>query len=426
MLEATLSEWNPWWKQGAVPDELKGRPRPKTTGGLMGSIEQKEITVLTGVRRAGKSTLMFQMIDDLLGKGIKPENILFVNMDDENLAKVGLSDIESAHVQAAAPKGRRYVFYDEVHGKSGWERWLKTQYDLKKDVKYVVTGSSSSLLKGEYSTLLTGRNLTFDIYPFSFREYLDFCDIDVPEHPFTKDDGDLMVHQLARYMEFGGFPEVHTREGEMTKRNLLKQYFHDIIYRDIVFRYNVNGRKVTDLAVHLMTNIANPFTMRGLRGATGLSYDVIRDYLAYFEDAYLFRIVPYHSYSSKPLVAEQRPRKMYCIDTGLRNAVVSGHTKDTGHLAENVVACELHKRSSVVNYWKGRNEVDFIFTDGSKKMNAMNVSYTDDVPEREVEGMVEFRETFGNKVNDCVILTRNVAKEENEISFQPLWKWLLG
>ena len=171
-----LAEWNPWWENKGLISELKGKPREKYSF-LLKSVDIKEITVILGVRRSGKSTLMYQIIDNLLSRGIKPEQVLFVNLEDKKFSEDSLEEIYSAYKSLINPKEKAYIFIDEIHRKEGWESWIRKRYDLKENCKFVISGSCSYLLKKEYSTLLTGRNLTFEVFPLSFEEYLLFNNI---------------------------------------------------------------------------------------------------------------------------------------------------------------------------------------------------------------------------------------------------------
>src|SRR3989338_4624624 len=387
-----LFEWNSWWENKESINELKGKPREKYES-LIKSIGIKEIVIILGVRRSGKSTLMYQMIDRLLSGGVKPEQILFVNLEDKKLNEDSLDDIYSAYRTSINPKERAYVFMDEVHRKEGWESWIRKKYDLKENCKFVISGSCSYLLKKEYSTLLTGRNLTFEVFPLSFKEYL----------------------------EKGGFPEILLAKEEF-KFKILKQYFDDLLYKDIIGRYNINSRKAQDLALFLITNFASKISLRNLRNSLGISYDSVKDYLAYYSEAYLFFINDYFSYSVKE--QKTRPSKIYCIDNGLRNAVSFKFSDDFGKLAENLVFIELKRRSKEVYYWENKGEVDFVVKDGAR-LTGINVTYSDKIDKREIEGLKEFKEEFGKKVGKSVIITKELEKKEEGIEYAPLWKWLI-
>ena len=207
-----LSEWNPWWENKELLEELKGRNRPKYRE-LTDSISIREVTVVTGVRRSGKSTLMYQMIGNLLKKGIEPKQILFVNLEDKKFVNDTLDDIYGCYRENISLDKKAFIFLDEIHRKSGWESWIRKKYDLKSNEKFIVSGSCSYLLKKEYSTLLTGRNLTFEVFPLSFKEYIEFKGINIDENNLKK--GILLEKtrfsinkSLQEYLVSGGFPEI--------------------------------------------------------------------------------------------------------------------------------------------------------------------------------------------------------------------------
>ncbi len=412
-----FANWNPWWKNGRVPEELKGVERDIDSF-IFKALNEREILVLTGIRRCGKTTIMYQMISRLLKK-INPEQILYLNFDDELLKKYSLEEIYNFYRQQKNPDKKCYVFFDEIQNVEMWEKFLKKYYDMHKNIKFVVSGSSASLLKKEYSTLLTGRNLTFNIFPLSFKEYLHFSNIKT--NSIDTAQKNKILNKLNEFLKYGGFPEVFFKDEEI-KKILLKEYFDDIIYKDIVSRHNINAKKITDLAFYLITNVSNFFTIRKIRGVTGLSIDSIRDYISYLEDSFLIKAMGFFSYSLK--VQSQLPRKSYCIDNGVRNAVSFKFSRDYGRLAENLVYSELERRGKEIYYWKEKGEVDFVVKNPDNCLNAINVSYSDEINEREVASLVE----FGKKFKKCirrVILTKDIEKTENGIEFIPLWKWLL-
>jgi uncharacterized protein len=412
-----LNNWNPWWATKEVPQPLRGVPR--TINPLIfKSLNEREIIALTGIRRSGKTTIMYQMISSLLEKHT-PSQILYVNLDDEVLKKESLETIYSFYRQTKNPEDQAFVFLDEIQNITEWEKFLKKQYDLHDNVKFIISGSSANLLRGEFSTLLTGRNLTFNIFPLSFREFLEFAKVQHTE--ITTKAKSKILHELHNYFEFGGFPEVYFKDREL-KKILLKQYFDDIIYKDIVKRHNINAKKVTDLAVYLFTNIANPFTIRKIRNFTGLSIDSIKDYISYLEDTYLALPLNHFSYSLKE--TSQLPRKSYALDCGLRNIVGFRFSSDSGRLAENVVRTELRRRESEAYYWKNRGEVDFIVKERDNSLTAINVSFTDNIEKREFNSLLEFKKAY-KKTKKLILLTRDCDEKKNGISIIPLWKWLL-
>ena len=420
-----LNEWNPWWENKELINKLKGKPRPKYKD-LLDSIKIREITIITGVRRSGKSTLMYQIINDLLNSGTDPKQILFVNLEDKKLINESLDDIYLAYRESLNQDKKAYILLDEIHKKQDWELWVRKKYDLKTNDKFVISGSSSSLLKKEYSTVLTGRNLTFEIFPLSFEEFLLFKDVKIDKENIKKNiilekTKIILLKYLREYLNLGGFPEVSLKEEEF-KIKLLEQYFDDMLYKDIIDRYNLNTQKIKDLALFLMNNFTGIVSLRNVRNTLKISYDTIKDYFYYFKEAFLFFTLDHFSYSFK----EQKTiaSKTYCIDNGLRNAVSFKFSKDEGKLAENLVFIELMRRGQEVYYWKKKNEVDFIIKNRDNSLSAINVSYTDEIPERELKALLELKKEL-KKVKRLILVTRNIEKSEGEIKFIPLWKWLL-
>ncbi len=422
-----LGEWNPWWENKMLVRDLAGKDRPDYKL-LLESVMIREITIVTGVRRSGKSTIMYQMINNLIKKGVDPLQILFANFDDKKLSNSGLDDIYESYRASLNPDKKAYIFLDEIHKKDGWESWIRKKYDLQSNDKFIISGSCSYLLKKEYSSLLTGRNLTFEVFPLSFHEFLLFNGALVNTGNIAK--GILLgntrisiIHALKQFLEFGGFPEVVLKT-EAFKFLVLKQYFDDILYKDVIDRYNLNSQKTRDLALFLITNFTHLISLRNLRNSLGIAYDSIKDYLSHFKETFLFFTIEHFSYSLK----EQKtlPSKIYCVDNGLRNAVSFKFSKDEGKLAENLVFLELRRKNKDIYYWTSEKheEVDFVIKHGSNAVTAINVSYTNEVPEREVRALVQCKAAF-KKVNDLIILTKNSEKKERGIRFIPLWKWLL-
>lgn len=420
-----LIEWNPWWEDNKQIKNLKGKHRPKYDS-LINSVKIKEITIIIGIRRSGKSTLMYQMISNLLKEHIDPRQILFINLEDKKLTQDSLEEIYQEYRKTLNPEKKAYIFLDEIHKRKEWELWIRKKYDQKTNDKFIISGSCSYLLKKEYSTLLTGRNLTFEVTPLSFAEYLNFKEINITQENLKKDlilekTKNQITTLLSQYLNEGGFPEIILKEKEY-KMKLLKQYFEDIIFKDVIDRYNSNAKKTEDLALYLITNFTSLTSLRNLRNSLGISYDTIKDYLEYFKEAFLFFPLEHFSYSFK----EQKvlAPKIYCIDNGLRNAVSFKFSNDEGKLAENLVFMELKRREEDAYYWTGEGEVDFIVKSVNNSLTAINVSFTNEISKREIKSLLEFQKKF-NLCKNLFIITKDLEKKEDNIQYIPLWKWLL-
>lgn len=422
MILQLLKEWNPWWEDTKLLENIKGKPRQMYEH-LIKSSTIREITIISGIRRSGKSTLMYEMIDSLLKQGIRPNQILFINFEDKKLFEIELDKIYDEYRSELNPDKKAFIFLDEIHKTKGWESWIRKKYDIKSNDKFIISGSCSYLLNKEYSTLLTGRNIVFEVFPLSFKEYLDFQGMSIKNTKLITDNTKYkIINHLNTYFELGGFPEVFLKE-DMFKQKLLEQYFDDILYKDIIERYNLNVQKTRDLALFFMSNFTEIISLRNIRSSLGLSYDTAKDYISYFKEALLFFTCDHFSYSYKEQKAYAP--KIYCADTGIRNAVSFKFSKEYGKLAENLVFIELKRKGINPYYWTGKKEVDFIVKEKDNSLTAINVTYTDDVDKREVEGLLEFSNLF-KKTNKLIILTKDIEKKEKNILFIPLWKWLLS
>lgn len=425
-MEEILKRWNPWWVYHEVPKNRKGLLREDPLNRILQLMKTKEVVVLTGVRRAGKSTLIYQIIDHLLAK-VDAKNILYFNFD-EPLKEKNIDVIEALFrefLELNNPKGRKYVFFDEIQNVPEWERWLKKYYDLYGDeIKFVITGSNSSMLSGTLSKLLTGRIFTLKVFPLSFREFMKFNGFVIKDIILQKDE---IKHYFSKYLVTGGFPEAVLENDQDINNQRLKGYFDSILIRDVIALQNIRETaKLSELSYYSMTNISSLFSYNNLSKAIHINIHSLKEYLHLLENAYLIFQLRYFSYSLKESVMIQKPRKIYCIDNGLRNAVSFKFSKDEGRLAENLVFIELKRREHEFYYWKNKGEVDFVVKNRNQKLAGINVSYGDKIEERETRVLLEFKNEFKSKVEELILLTKDTEKRENTIRYIPLWKWLLG
>jgi len=230
-----------------------------------------------------------------------------------------------------------------------------------------------------------------------------------------------VIHYLEIYLKNGGFPETIGADS-LTSKAILVDLYNDILSRDIASRFDADLDIVKQIGYYLMTNIGSHFSYNSVARALNLHYDTVKKYVSYFEEVFLFFIVPYFSWKIKTTV--KKDMKCYSIDTGLRNAVSFKFSEDLGKLVENIVLIELKRRGEEVYFWGGKKEVDFIVRE-ENKLTAMNITFTNDVPKREKEGLLEFREKYKNA--ELVIITKELEQtDENKIKYIPLWKWLLS
>ncbi|TFG42996.1 MAG: ATP-binding protein [Bacteroidia bacterium] len=426
-MKEIVKRWNPWWLYGRVPESKKRIARPETLNEIAKLVNIKEIIFITGVRRCGKSTVLFQLIDQLIESGINPTNILYFNLDEplEDKSYKILDSIIENYIEINNPAGRKYIFLDEIQNIEHWEKWVKKYYDLYDiDIKFVITGSNSTMLSDKLSTLLTGRVISKTVYPLSFKEYLGFVGFELNDTDIQKSE---VVHHFLNYLNNGGFPEVVLENDVDINHMRLNEYFDSILLRDIVVSKKIReSSKLIELANYSLTNISVLLSYNKMSKAIGLSVSSVKEYLLYLEQAYLIYQLNFFSYSIKTSLAIQKPRKIYCIDNGLRNAASFKFSTDEGKLAENTTFIELNRRNLEVYYWKGQREVDFIVKNRDNTLTGINVTYSDVIDEREIKALLEFKENFEGRVSELILLTRNVDKSEAGITYVPIWKWLLA
>ncbi len=425
----TLANWNPWWESGAVSPELKG-VRRSYTDELLALAEERQVKIVTGVRRSGKSTLFYQVIDWLLQtKKTSPKQILLINFEDLSLEKISLEKIFDAYQIAFGPQPITWLFLDEVHRQERWESWIRKGYDQKRNLQFFVTGSSAALLKKEYATLLTGRNLSLEVFPLSFAEFLSFSGVAPNLAALSTTSANKIKFNFNEYFAAGGFPEVFAKKEDF-KRRLLSQYFEDILYKDIVARFGANYQKLKELAIYLLTNNSNLLSQRLVRSGIEMGMGTISEYLGFLEDAWLVFQAPKFDFSYKKQLAN--PKKVYAIDLGLKDAVAFRFSEDYGRNLENLVAIELKRRGKEIFYWKnGRGlETDFIIRAGTKVEAALQVTAKladDKIKKREINGLLSAMDNFD--LSEGFMLTGDESGVETvdkkTIRFQPVWQWLL-
>ena len=396
-------------------------------------------TVCIGVRRSGKSTYLFQIIKRLIDKGVPRENILYLNFFDDrlyNLSRVGLGVITEAYYSIYPEKKNTevvYCFFDEIQVVEGWEPFVDRLMRTEKCEVYL-TGSSARMLSKEIATQMRGRALSWEIFPFSFREFLDYKKIEVTEHLSSKKQ--LLVRKaFEKYWETGGFPEVIGLDRNM-RVMIHQEYFQTILFRDLIERYDISHPKaLVDLAHWLIDNTASLYTINSLtRYLKSLGHKVpkstVSEYMDWFEDAYFLFTV--RIFDASLARRNTNPKKIYCIDHALVTSVASGILVNTGHLLENLVFTALRRLTPNIWYCKTKNgrEVDFLVQtrDRSRMLVQVCESLTDPkTRKREVTALAEAMAEYGLKRGTVVTRSEEdvIDVSAGRIKVAPAWRFLL-
>lgn len=425
-----LSAYNPFWISGNID---AGIPRDLLSACLE-QVYSKEVLVLKGIRRSGKSTLMNQVIQELLKLDIPSVAILRINLEEPLFASEYslslLEDIYRTYRERVYPEGKCWIFLDEIQQVAGWESWVRGRQDTE-DIKFFVTGSSASILSREIGTKLTGRNIAFEVFPLSFVEYLRFHGISVGSELEYINKKTRIRKLFSEFLIYGGFPEVTLKKTENEKKILLKSYFDDILYRDIVSRYEIRDvATLRNLAVYLLTQVARPTSISKMKKNFSISQDKTEHYISAILECYLLFQITGFSYSLKQSI--RSGFKPYAIDNGLRNRVAFSFSDDFGWQVENVIACFLKQQYEEVFFSKNGTEIDFIVKEGLNISHRIQVWYDDmsvkDIPSRELIGLkIPFK---GHEKAKSILLTNDYEDviESNgiNISCKPVVKFLLS
>ncbi|NLN91696.1 MAG: ATP-binding protein [Candidatus Hydrogenedens sp.] len=395
--------------------------------------------VCIGVRRSGKSTYMYQRIQGLIDNGVPRQNILYLNFFDDrlhNLRHEGLGIITEAYYSLYPEKKNKetvYCFFDEIQTAPGWEPFVDRIMRTEKCEVYL-TGSSARMLSKEIATQMRGRALSWEIFPFSFREFLDSKGM-ASEGPLSSRKQLLVQKAFEEYWQRGGFPEV-LGLGEDLRIKIHQEYLNAVLFHDLVERHDIaHPKAISDLAHWMLDNTASLYSVNRLTGyLKSLGHNApraaISNYVAWFEDAYFFFSV--RIYDASLARSNTNPKKVYCIDHALVTSTSSGILINSGHLLENLVFIALRRVYPEVFYYKTKKgrEVDFIVPVQRRLPLLVQVCESLAQPQtrqRELAALEDAMEESGLK--EGVIVTRNEEEtfrtDTGTIRIIPIWRFLL-
>ncbi len=351
--------------------------------------EQAFVTIITGIRRCGKSTLLLQLLKK------KYKKVIFLNFEDIRLTNFEPADFMRLK-QVADERGIHVFFFDEIQLAPSWEVFVHQL--LREGYTVFATGSNAALLSRELGTRLTGRHLSTELFPFSYTEYVKFLKLRYNES------------SVKSYLTTGGFPEF-IKTGNVL---ILNQLVDDILVRDIAIRYALRDvHALRQLTVYLITNTGSLVAANKLAGLFGVkSATTILEYISYLQDSYLLELVAQFSYSVK--VQLRNPKKVYAIDNGLITALSVSFSENYGHKLENMVYVHLRRQYKNIYYYKNKGECDFVVTQNGRAILLVQVCYAlDDFNfKREYNSLLEAMYFFDLKEGLIVTLNTTDSFEE--------------
>jgi len=389
--------------------------------------KNKEIIVLSGIRRCGKSVLL-----EHIRRIEKNGNDYYFNFEDERLVNFETEDFELLHQTLISLYGVQKNFYfDEIQNIPAWELFVRRMYNS--GCKIYLTGSNANLFSEELGTRLTGRYISLNIYPISFAEFSQDV-ISLDKQDFSTAEIGTLKKEYSVYLDLGGIPAYITSKDP----EYLHSLYESILYRDIITRYKVsNPEALKKLLFFLASNCSKEITSSKLLGIINSngkilkSVTTISDYCRYIENSFICFFV--NRYNDSLKAQQQSPRKIYFIDHILAKILGFRISEDRGRMLENIVFIELKRRNHEVFYYRGSKECDFIVRDqiSTKQVIQVCIELSDpSTKEREISGLIEAMDKFS--LSDGLIITENeeytetleIQNKKYNIRVVPIWKWL--
>lgn len=395
-------------------------------------IDTKKIITLIGVRRCGKTSIFYHMINQLIEK-IEKTKILFLNFEDERfeLNSDELDLILQAYMELypSYKLSECYFFFDEIQNIPNWEKFIRRMYDtISKNI--FITGSNSKLLSSEIATSLRGRTLNFEIFPLSFKEYLSFKDIEVDF--YSSKSLAFIKNAQESFLKNGSFPETLFLE-EIYANKTLQEYFNVLLYKDLAERYNITNtvalkfflkRIISSSTKQISINkIFNELKSSGIK----IGKNTLYEFLEYVQNIYL--ALTLQKYDNSLINKELGEKKIYSIDIGLNNATEFRFSDDIGKSLENAVFLELKRKEFDIYYYRtSKSECDFLVFDKNTISDVIQVTFDmsdENTKNREIKGLIEACKNFDLKSGTIITFDSEDELIENGIKIKiiPFYKW---
>lgn len=431
-----LSAYNPWWRTGAVNPKLSKTYKRFAFHEAMKRLDEKtirRIVVLTGTRRVGKTTIQYQMIEQLLQRGVPPQKIVFISMDHPMLKLSEFQQILECYHENIYAEQDVFYFFDEVQYAQDWDKWLKTIYDMQPETHVVATGSASpALMKGNQESG-AGRWSVIQVPTMSFYEYCELLNLDRPELPsslkathmlrMTQQERTRIMLQLSkvqnyfiRYLQVGGFPELALADNDILAQQIMREDVVDkVLKRDLPSLYNIrNATEMERIFLYLCSVSSEIVSVDAIaKELSGVTRPTVENYIRYLESANLiYQSWPVDMGGKKVLKAKP---KIYIADAAIRNAVLMDDSQLTdpiemGKIVETAVykhvAAFYYQQAASVGYFRGgkkNKEIDIVVDYPNTHNILIEVKYRDGAPIPNDDAIVE----LCKDASAAIIVTKN-------------------
>jgi hypothetical protein len=420
-------------RQSDFPTDLKPREKSLPT-------DTDKIVTIPGVRRCGKTSRMEAVVNNLLSHGVDRSLILWVSFDDERLVHMTSDDLNLIieayqEMYPDIQTSSAYMFFDEIQLIDGWEYFVMRLY--KHYCKHIyISGSNATMLSSELKSVLRGWPDEEETLPLSFKEYCDFTGVKTDS--YLEPDVARVRNAFVAYNNDGGFPEVVLTHNPLAKAKILQTYFDTMILKDLAEHYQISNVEVLRYYLkRIMSNLTKPTAIRAIHNdikSRGLKVgkDVLYDWATYACNIFLFFRIS--SYSKSLQKVESSQPKYYCIDNGLRNAVLLPQSDDDGKKLENTVFLQLYRQRTPIDqiyYYQGKGECDFVLQRGVDIVQLIQVTWSmkdASTRQREINGILEASTATG--CNNLLIITLDessqITADDKTITVLPAHQWLLS
>ena len=426
-----LEKINEWWLTSSVT-EVKLYPLKREQFAILKKeLERPRVNIISGPRRVGKSVLVKQVIEHLIQKGENPRNILYYSMDDPTLSVYSdkvLKDLLDYFLENIALEGKKYIFLDEIHLLDEWYKWIKAFYDRKKDIKFVLTGSSSIHLQKEANVFMRGRTSEIEMFPLNFFEFVRFSGIKAEKIGYQEllrlDEFEVrkIQHNLRNsfneYLTVGGFPEwFEIKNQENAKLRWFTMLIEDIpkkaIYEDITTLFEIRNAKILEqVFAFIVAHQSKILSYETINDVVKLDRSTLINYIEFLKSSYLLAEVLKFAGIKEQIKAK---KKFLAIDQGLRNAILKEYEvkeENLGFILENVVGINLFllckRNDNKLYYWKTNDEIDFIVS--NKEVVPVEVKYKNLINHGDKNSLNNFLKRF--KKGKAFLITKNLYGKE--------------
>lgn len=415
----TLEQFNPWWKTGNVKESLLKPYKRHIYSDIKKYIDRRQIILMWGLRRTGKTTTMFQLIQNILADSDK-NNILYFSFDEivfdfkevlETYQKTVLGD------SFDNIKGTIYIFLDEIQKVDDWENKLKVYYDLYPNIKFIISGSASVSLRKKSTESLAGRIMDFHIKLLSFEEFIEMNGRDMD---LIRDNPDLWKNELIplfyRYLKYGMFPELHDEmDEEFARKYILNNVIERIIYKDLPDEFDIKDVELLKMLVYMVCKKPGMIVNhKEIAQDLGKDYRTIANYFEYLEFGLLVKYV--FNYRGSPIASMRKMKKVYLYTPNLAFAFNQNIEPILPYMLENIVASHTDARF----FYRNSFEIDFIILDNDKQ-DIIEVKKS----RRSVKQVKKYQDKFGDKIGRSMIVTLEEEGIADNIPVIPVWKFIL-